>query len=110
MTNHPRSPITPPAFNRRKWLVGGGLTAAALVGAGLVRNWYREKAAVFIAKDQRYDQGARLIQTIQDGLTACGFVPESVRGKRVLLKPNLVEPMRERPHMTTHPALHGAHE
>ncbi|MEQ8836069.1 MAG: DUF362 domain-containing protein, partial [Lacipirellulaceae bacterium] len=27
------------------------------------------------------------------------------RGKRVLLKPNLVEPSRERRHMTTHPAM-----
>lgn len=28
-----------------------------------------------------------------------------MRGKRVLLKPNLVEPTRDIPHMTTHPAV-----
>jgi uncharacterized protein (DUF362 family) len=92
-----------PRFNRRTWLIGGGLTAAALVGTGLVRQWFREKASVFIAKNQRYDQS--LVATIRDGLTSCGLVPESVRGKRVLLKPNMVEPTRDCPHMTTHPAM-----
>jgi uncharacterized protein (DUF362 family) len=90
-------------FDRRAWLVGGGLTAAALVGAGLVRHWFRDSAGVFIAKGQRYD--ASLVTTIRDGLAACGFVAESVRGKLVLLKPNLVEPTRDAPHMTTHPAM-----
>jgi len=32
-------------------------------------------------------------------------MPDSLRGKRVLLKPNMVEPIRESPHMTTHPAM-----
>src|SRR5262245_38409189 len=89
-------------FTRRAWLVGGG-TAAALVGAGLVRRWFRERAGVFIAKNQTYR--GDLVRTICDGLTACGFVPDSIRGKRVLLKPNMVEPIRESPHMTTHPAI-----
>ena len=88
--------------SRRAWLIGGG-AAAALVGAGLVRHWRREKASVFIAKNQTY-QGD-LVRTIQDGLLACGFVPNSVRDKNVLLKPNMVEPIRESPHMTTHPAM-----
>ena len=92
-----------PKFNRRAWLIGGGLTAAALVGTGIVRQWFRDKASVFVAKNQKYDPS--LEQTIRDGLAACGFVPQSVRGKRVLLKPNMVEPMRDCPHMTTHPAL-----
>jgi len=90
-------------FNRRTWLIGGGLTAAALIGTGLVRQWFREKASVFIAKNQRYDQS--LVATIRDGLTSCGLVPESVRHKRVLLKPNMVEPTRDCQHMTTHPAI-----
>jgi uncharacterized protein (DUF362 family) len=90
-------------FNRRAWLIGGGLTAAALVGTGLVRQWFRDKASVFIAKNQHY--GQPLVSTIRDGLKSCGFVPESVRDKQVLLKPNLVEPTRDCPHMTTHPAM-----
>jgi uncharacterized protein (DUF362 family) len=92
-----------PKFHRRAWLIGGGLTAAALVGTGLVRHWFRDKASVFIAKNQRYDRS--LVMTIRDGLASCGLVPESVRGKHVLLKPNMVEPTRDCPHMTTHPAV-----
>jgi uncharacterized protein (DUF362 family) len=90
------------AFSRRTWLVGGGV-AAALVGAGLVRRWLRERTGVFIAEDQSY--AGDLVGTIRDGLVACGLVPESLRGKRVLLKPNMVEPARDAPHMTTHPAM-----
>jgi uncharacterized protein (DUF362 family) len=58
---------------------------------------------VFTARGQRYDGG--LAQTIRDGLAACGLNPEELRGKRVLLKPNLVEPSKAIPHMTTHPAF-----
>src|SRR6476619_1963326 len=89
-------------FSRRAWLIGGGV-AAALVGAGLVHRARRERAGVFIAKNQSYT--GDLVRTIRDGLVACGLVPESLRGKRVLLKPNMVEPIRESPHMTTHPAM-----
>jgi uncharacterized protein (DUF362 family) len=92
-----------PQFDRRAWLIGGGLTAAALVGTGIVRQWFREKASVFVAKNQRYDPS--LAATIRDGLISCGLVPESVRSKRVLVKPNMVEPTRDCPHMTTHPAM-----
>jgi uncharacterized protein (DUF362 family) len=106
MTNSNPSPASErdePKFDRRKWLVGGGLTAAALVGTGIIRHWFQKRSAVFIAKDQRYD--GPLAATIREGLIACGFVPDSVRGKRVMIKPNLVEPTRECPHMTTHPAI-----
>src|SRR5262249_21232237 len=91
-----------PGFSRRTWLLGGSV-AAALASAGLVHHLRREKARVFIAKNQSY--AGDLARTIRDGLVACGVVPESLRGKRVLLKPNMVEPIRESPHMTTHPAI-----
>jgi uncharacterized protein (DUF362 family) len=58
---------------------------------------------VFIARSQRYD--GPLASTMRDGLNACGFSADMFRGKRVLLKPNLVEPSRRIPHMTTHPAM-----
>jgi len=89
-------------ISRRAWLIGGSISAA-LVGAGLVRHWGRERASVFIAKNQSY--AGDLVRTIRHGLVACGFVAESIREKRVLLKPNMVEPMRDAPHMTTHPAM-----
>lgn len=95
---------TESTFSRRAWLLGGGV-AATLVGAGLIKQWRssRQEAHVFIAKDQTYDRP--LVATIRDGLVACGFDPAAIKGRRVLLKPNMVEPIRESPHMTTHPAI-----
>jgi uncharacterized protein (DUF362 family) len=91
-----------PGISRRGWLIGGGV-ATALVGAGLVREWRSPRASVFIAKNQSYR--GELVRTIRDGLIASGLVADAFRGRRVLLKPNLVEPMRDSPHMTTHPAM-----
>jgi uncharacterized protein (DUF362 family) len=45
------------------------------------------------------------VTTINDSLLAVGLDPQWLPGKRVLLKPNLVEPTRDCPHMTTHPAM-----
>ncbi|HMC11053.1 MAG TPA: DUF362 domain-containing protein [Pirellulaceae bacterium] len=101
-TVHAESVSAQLTLGRRAWLVGGGV-AAALVGAGLVRRWRSEPSSVFIAKNQSYR--GDLVRTIRDGLVACGIDSDSIRGKRVLLKPNMVEPIRESPHMTTHPAV-----
>jgi uncharacterized protein (DUF362 family) len=92
-----------PEFSRRAWLLGGSGVAAALVTAGLVHRYRQERASVFIAKNQSYD--GTLVTTIRDGLEACGISADAIKGKRVLLKPNMVEPIRESPHMTTHPAI-----
>lgn len=93
--------------NRRTALAAGGLAIAGVAGAKLV-NWaaMRRKAAVFIARQQCYN--GSLVKTIADGLIACGLQPEAFRGKRVLLKPNLVEPTRQIPYMTTHPVMIAA--
>ena len=63
----------------------------------------RKKEPVFIAGGCRYESNLEV--TLRDGLTSLGFKPGMLRGKRVLLKPNLVEPSKEIPHMTTHPAM-----
>jgi uncharacterized protein (DUF362 family) len=89
--------------NRRAFLAAGGLAAAGFVSAKLLGKQLLPSAEVFVAKNQRYD--GTLTQTIRDGLAACGLAPEHFHGKRVLLKPNLVEPTRLIPHMTTHPAM-----
>ena len=60
-------------------------------------------APVFVAGNQRYD--GPLEQTIREGLIATGLDPLALRGKTVLLKPNLVEPIRSCPQMTTNPAV-----
>ncbi|MEM9354512.1 MAG: DUF362 domain-containing protein [Planctomycetota bacterium] len=79
-------------------------TGAALGVAGLAAgSMPKHRAGVFVAKNQSYD--GPLAQTIEDGLRACGLHPNLLRGRRVLLKPNLVEPTKRIPHMTTHPAV-----
>ena len=62
--------LQPDAFSRRKWLIGGGITAAALAGAGLIREYFRERASVCILKDQAYD--GRLVAEIKNALLAVG--------------------------------------
>lgn len=89
--------------DRRTMLKAGG---AALVGVAGIKSidWaLTPRAEVFVARRQRYD--GSLVQTIRDGLLACGLSAGQFRGKRVLLKPNMVEPSRQIPHMTTHPAV-----
>src|SRR5688572_15482580 len=99
-----RATQPPPAgLDRRALLIGGGAAALGLIGYRVINPPRRPTAAVFIAKGQSYS--ADLARTISDGLAACGLVPQQWRGKRVLLKPNLVEPTRACPHMTTHPAM-----
>lgn len=90
-------------FNRRKLLIGAGAAVAGAAALPVVRRALRLTGSVFVARNQRYD--GPLTQTIRDGLTATGFDPSLVHGKTVLLKPNLVEPTKACPQMTTHPAV-----
>jgi uncharacterized protein (DUF362 family) len=93
----------PATFDRRALLIATGAALAGLVAVPLVRRGMRLTAGVFVARHQRYD--GPIAKTIRDGLIATGFEPAGIRGKRVLLKPNLVEPTRACPQMTTHPAV-----
>ncbi|MHC4181617.1 MAG: DUF362 domain-containing protein, partial [Planctomycetota bacterium] len=79
------------------------MAAAGLIAYPLVRRLFRAPKPVFLARGQRY--GGPLAKTIREGLRAVGLDAARLRGRRVLLKPNLVEPIREAPHMTTHPAV-----
>jgi uncharacterized protein (DUF362 family) len=93
----------PGTVNRRALLIG---TGAAVVGFGAypyVRRALSEKQPVFLAAGQRYDKD--LSRTIADGLAAVGLGPEQCKNRRVLLKPNLVEPTRACPQMTTDPRV-----
>ncbi len=90
-------------LTRRACLAGSGLLAAGAFGYPLVQRLWQTPQPVFLARGQRYD--GPLVQTIRDGLTAVGFDFAWVRGRRVLLKPNLVEPSRNVPQMTTNPAV-----
>ncbi len=92
--------------SRRRFLQVAGGGAAAGLGAAW---WYGGphesglRASVFVAKADRYD--APLADLLRRGLAELGWGAEQVRGRRVLLKPNLVEPDRTRAHVNTHPLL-----
>ena len=92
-------------LKRRRFLVGAGAVAAVGLGARAFQTFdeHARRAEVFIAKAGSYD--VDLEGPIREGLSALGFGPSRVAGKSVLLKPNLVEPTREAPHVNTHPAL-----
>ena len=90
-------------FDRRALLVGGGVAALGFVGYACLRQQLRPKASVFIARNQTY--AGDLQTTIADGLKAAGLNTDHLQGLKVLLKPNLVEPTRNVPQMTTHPAM-----
>ncbi len=90
-------------YHRRKLLAGGCAAIGAAVAYPWLRRLNRESAPVFIAAHQSYD--GRLVETICDGLLATGIDPPWLNGRRVLLKPNMVEPLHTAPHVTTHPAV-----
>jgi uncharacterized protein (DUF362 family) len=103
ITQAPQLAQQPNRFDRRALLIATGVAAAGAVGIPLVARKFGPRKKVFIARNQRYD--GPLQTTIRDGLLATGVEPASLRGKRVLLKPNMVEPIRLSPQMTTHPAV-----
>jgi uncharacterized protein (DUF362 family) len=92
-----------PKIDRRALLVAGGVALAGAAAAPWLIGLRRPSAEVFIARNQKYD--AALATTMRDGLLATGFQPEQFVGRRVLLKPNMVEPSRKISHMTTNPAV-----
>jgi len=89
--------------SRRTFLVAGGTAAAGALGCYLIQRSLSGSEPVFVARNQTYE--GPLVQTIKEGLLATGLKPEQFRGKRVLLKPNMVEPTKLSPQMTTNPAV-----
>lgn len=88
-------------FSRREMLVGAGAVAAAALGYPLVRRLFPATAPVFLARNQRYN--GPLAKTIAAGLEAVGFDKDWVRRRKVLLKPNMVEPNVAAPQVSTNP-------
>jgi hypothetical protein len=92
------------SFTRREFLgaaVAGGISAAA--GISLFKHFQAKepKTETFIASVSDY-QG-NLTQFMMDGFKALNTTSTQVSGKRVLLKPNLVEPHSGISHINTHP-------
>ena len=83
-----------------------GLGAATAAGLGgrlwLAGDEQGQRAEVVIARADAYDDRlADVIERVDRAGTRSGLG----RGKSVLLKPNLVEPSRDAPHVNTHPAV-----
>ena len=81
-------------------LLGGGIAAGLRFASGRERG---HRADVFIGKAPNYQ--ADLSRLVQDGLSTLGIGQSDVRGKRILLKPNLVETAPGQTHINTNPAV-----
>ena len=99
----------------RKRLTRRDLLFGALAGTGIggavvgLRNYlhHREnESEVFIARADSYQ--VDLVPLIRDGFRDLGVAPNEVRGKRILLKPNLVETAPGALHICTQPPVIAA--
>jgi uncharacterized protein (DUF362 family) len=91
--------------SRRTFLVGTSLVAVGGASTLAIRkaNESGWRADVVVAKAGSYDLD--LSRIIRDGLVELGLGVGWVKGKSVLLKPNLVEPSKAAPHVNTHPLV-----
>jgi uncharacterized protein (DUF362 family) len=103
---------TQTSWTRRKFLriIGAGSVAAAGgILLGRIAGYGEAKAATFIASVSSYDSEMRKI--ILSGFQQLGIGSKEITGKRILLKPNLVEPRQHLEHINTHPlVIRGAVE
>jgi uncharacterized protein (DUF362 family) len=97
-------------WNRRRFLIASAYAALGILYGPYV--WRRLKSKkmrseTFIARVPDYS--ADISRSIKDGLSALRVTSDEIRGKRILLKPNLVETHPDSDHINTHPmVLHGA--
>lgn len=100
-----REELSRPCFHvsRRSLLKGAAVATTVGVGGKLVWDYQEgfQTANTAILAAPRYDEG--IADLIRRGLGELGFGRDHVRGKSVLLKPNLVEPSADAPHINTHP-------
>ena len=99
-------------LTRRQLLLVGA--AGLAMGSGLLlvpKRYFRmpQHAEAFVAKVDHYQLD--IADVITRGIRELGVSPEELKGKRILLKPNLVETASGAPHINTHPlVLRGAVE
>ena len=70
-----------------------------------MRRWNQriKKAEVFVSKLTEYD--ADIASAIISGMQELGVTAKEIKGKKILLKPNLVEPQANTIHINTHPLI-----
>lgn len=99
-------------ISRRTFLQGLiGATGLTAVGYYLGKRFFRpvREESVFIAQAHSYK--ADLAAVLLTGLKELGIQRQEIRGRRILLKPNLVETNLGAPHINTHPlVIRGAVE
>ena len=84
------------------------VATGTLLGTGYLvvpKRYFRmpQQAQAFVAKVANYQM--EISDAIVRGIQELGIVPEELQGKRVLLKPNLVETASGAPHINTHPLV-----
>ena len=99
------SPSGAKGWTRREFFsalaVGALAGTGLLLGPRLLKPHFR--ADTFIAKAPRYDLD--LAGILLRGMRELGVTEKEIKGKRVLLKPNLVEASAALPHINTHPLV-----
>ena len=92
-------------MKRRSFLKATGAVAAAGLGLKTARDHDEAglRADVVIARAGSYEEDLEHI--LRAGLLELGLGRSLVKGKSVLLKPNLVEPAAGQPQINTHPAV-----
>lgn len=93
-------------LTRRELLLAGA--AGLAMGAGLLavpKRYFRlpQQAQTFVAKADGYEM--EIAEVITRGFRELGVTPEELKGKRILLKPNLVETAAGAPQINTHPLV-----
>ncbi len=99
-------------LTRRDILMAAGVGLVLGAGSLIVpRRYFRlpQRAHVFVARAAHYQLD--IAEVITRGIRELGVTADELRGKRILLKPNLVETASTAPHINTHPlVLRGAIE
>jgi uncharacterized protein (DUF362 family) len=93
-------------WTRRQFLaaaVGGGILLGGGLGFLQRRKGRDIKAEVFIARVPDYSRN--IAAKIQEAFRELGILQEEIRGKRILLKPNLVETHLGTTHINTNPLV-----
>ncbi len=86
--------------------MGGALALGGGIAQGL--GWWNRhergcRGRVFIGQAPSYN--VDLVAVVAEGLRALGVTRRQISGKRILLKPNLVETALGQSHINTHPAV-----
>lgn len=89
-------------LDRRSFLTATGGAVALGIGSKLLYD-YLDRPPIVIAKAPNYE--VDLVPIVRQGLLELGLNTSWVKGRSVLLKPNLVEPTKTAPHINTHPLV-----